>query len=122
MPSTLSVMSNHAIPAAHVSELIRLLGEPVLLLSWPLGTKASQKKAKANGQPVKPWPEDCLRHSFASYWLPINNDRPKLAEIMGNSTDVIREYYRKPIKPGVAEKYWRIFPAPRTISVRGIEI
>ena len=39
-------MSNHAIPAAHVSELIRLLGEPVLLLSWPLGTKASQKKWK----------------------------------------------------------------------------
>ena len=71
-------------------------------------TKASQRKAKANGQPIKPWPEDCLRHSFASYWLPINNDRPKLAEIMGNSTDVIREYYRKPIKPGVAEKYWAL--------------
>jgi hypothetical protein len=27
---------------------------------------------------------------------------------MGNSTDVIREYYRKPIKPGVAEKYWAL--------------
>jgi hypothetical protein len=39
-------MSNHAIPAAHVSELIQLLGEPVLLLSWPQGTKGSKKRWK----------------------------------------------------------------------------
>ena len=39
-------MSNHAIPAAHVSELIHLLGEPVLLLSWPLGTKGTKQKWK----------------------------------------------------------------------------
>ena len=39
-------MSNHAIPAAHVSELIQLLGEPVLLLSWPLGTKGAKQKWK----------------------------------------------------------------------------
>ena len=39
-------MSNHAIPAAHVSELIQLLGEPVLLLSWPLGTKGANKRWK----------------------------------------------------------------------------
>jgi integrase len=69
-------------------------------------TEASQRKAKAEGQAVKPWPEDCLRHSFASYWLPIHNDRPRLAEIMGNSVTVIREHYLKPIKPGVAHRYW----------------
>lgn len=69
-------------------------------------TEASQRKAKADGHAVKPWPEDCLRHSFASYWLPIHNDRPRLAEIMGNSVAVIREYYIRPIKPGVAERYW----------------
>ena len=39
-------MSNHAIPAAHVSELIQLLGEPVLLLNWPLGTKGAKQKWK----------------------------------------------------------------------------
>ena len=71
-------------------------------------TEASQKQAMQDGQPVKPWPEDCLRHSFASYWIPIHNDRPKLAEEMGNSVAVIREYYRKPIKPGVAERYWSV--------------
>lgn len=39
-------MSNDAIPAAHVSELIQLLGEPVLLLNWPLGKKGAQQKWK----------------------------------------------------------------------------
>ena len=39
-------MSNHAIPAAHVSELIQLLGEPVLLLSWPPKTKGTKKRWK----------------------------------------------------------------------------
>ena len=39
-------MSNHPIPADHVRELIHLLGEPVLLLSWPLGTKGTKQKWK----------------------------------------------------------------------------
>lgn len=39
-------MSNNAIPASHVSELIQLLGEPVLLLNWPLGTKGTKQKWK----------------------------------------------------------------------------
>jgi integrase len=69
-------------------------------------TEASQRKARADGHAVKPWPEDCLRHSFASYWLPVHSDRPRLAEIMGNSVAVIREHYLKPIKPGVAQRYW----------------
>jgi hypothetical protein len=34
-------------------------------------------------------PPDALRHSFASYWLPIHADRPRLAELMGNSPAII---------------------------------
>ena len=59
---------------------------------------------------LKEWPEDCLRHSYASYWLPIYNDRPKLAEHMGTSVGVIREYYRRPVPAKLAEKYWEILP------------
>jgi hypothetical protein len=39
-------MSKNAIPADHRRELMDLLGEPVLLLSWPLGKKGTQKKWK----------------------------------------------------------------------------
>jgi integrase len=59
---------------------------------------------------LKEWPEDCLRHSFASYWLPIHNDRPKLAEHMGTSVGVIREYYRRPIPAQLAKNFWEIVP------------
>lgn len=58
----------------------------------------------------KEWPEDCLRHSYASYWLPIHNDRPRLAEHMGTSVGVIRGYYRRPVPAQLAEKYWEILP------------
>lgn len=55
-----------------------------------------------------PFPSDGLRHSFASYWLAIHNDRPRLAEIMGNSVDIIRNHYRKAIPKGQAEEFWKL--------------
>ena len=39
-------MCKNAIPADHIRKLMDLLGEPVLLLSWPLGKKGTQKKWK----------------------------------------------------------------------------
>lgn len=54
------------------------------------------------------FPTDCLRHSFASYWLALHNDRPRLAEIMGNSVDVIKEHYRKAVPRGTAEAFWKL--------------
>ena len=89
-----------------------------MMAGWHV-TKASQRKAKANGELVRPWPKDCLRHSFASYWLPIHSNRPLLAEVMGNSVDVIRDHYLKPIKPGIAERYWALLANPlRDVKTR----
>jgi integrase len=59
---------------------------------------------------LKDWPEDCLRHCYASYWLPIHNDRPRLAEHMGTSTNVIQIYYRKSLAANTASAYWDILP------------
>ncbi len=53
-----------------------------------------------------PFPTDGLRHSFASYWLTIHSDRPKLAEIMGNSVEIIRNHYLKTIPRATAEEFW----------------
>lgn len=58
----------------------------------------------------KKWPEDVLRHSFATYWLRINSDRPRLAEIMGNSVKVIKKHYYAIINESDAIKYWQILP------------
>jgi integrase len=57
---------------------------------------------------LKPWPADVLRHTFASYWLPIHADRPRLAEILGNSVEVIKKHYRRAIPRPEAERFWQL--------------
>ncbi|NBU73295.1 MAG: hypothetical protein EBS53_17955, partial [Bacteroidetes bacterium] len=68
------------------------------------------KAIEGNQTALKDWPEDCLRHCYASYWLPIHNDRPRLAEHMGTSTSVIQIYYRKSLAANTASAYWDILP------------
>jgi len=58
------------------------------------------------------WTPDSVRHTFASMWLPIYDSRNKLAEIMGNSTEVIRRHYLRHLQPEDAAPYWEIRPQP----------
>jgi integrase len=61
---------------------------------------------------ITEWPTDCLRHSFATYWLQVNRDAPALALEMGNSVEVILERYSKVLdEPEDAVKFWAIAPA-----------
>ena len=53
-----------------------------------------------------PWPADVLRHSFASYWLAVHQDRARLAEMMGNSVEVIARHYRRPVPKEVGEAFF----------------
>jgi integrase len=60
---------------------------------------------------ITSWPSDCLRHSFATYWLEKYKDAPRLALEMGNSVSVILEHYHKVLDdPADAERYWAIEP------------
>ena len=68
------------------------------------------KAIQGDQEALKDWPEDCLRHCYASYWLPIHNDRPRLAEHMGTSTSVIQVYYRKSLPAYLASAFWDIVP------------
>lgn len=61
---------------------------------------------------VTDWPSDCLRHSYASYWLEREKDAPRLALQLGNSVGVILEHYHKVLDdPQDAERFWKIAPA-----------
>jgi integrase len=57
-----------------------------------------------------PWHVDILRHTFASYWLAIHQDRARLAEEMGNSADVIKRFYKRAISRQSAEAFWKLEP------------
>lgn len=66
----------------------------------------------AAGIHLKPWPNNGLRHSFASYHIGHHNDAAKLALELGHtSTALIFAHYRRLVKPADALKYWNIVPA-----------
>jgi integrase len=53
------------------------------------------------------WPNNGLRHSFASYHLAKHQNAPQLALEMGHSTPrMIFENYREVVAPAEAERYW----------------
>ena len=75
--------------------------------SWIRLFRKTRREAGINN-----WPHDCLRHSFATYWLEKYKDAPRLALEMGNSVSIILEHYHKVLDdPTDATKFWNIKPA-----------
>lgn len=56
------------------------------------------------------WIPDGLRHTYATYWLGVHNDRARLAELLGNSVEVIGRHYVKPVSQSEAQRFWQLLP------------
>jgi integrase len=57
------------------------------------------------------WPENALRHSFASYHLGHFRNAAETALELGHSNSAITfRHYRELVTPGEAERFWRIAP------------
>jgi len=60
---------------------------------------------------ITEWPNNALRHSYASYHLAKHRDAPALALELGHTTtNLIFRHYRRLVRPEDAEKYWEIVP------------
>jgi integrase len=58
------------------------------------------------------WPQNGLRHSFASYRLAAIHDAPRVAAELGHtSPQMLYSTYRELVLPEEAERYWKIEPA-----------
>jgi integrase len=58
------------------------------------------------------WPNNGLRHSFASYRLAAIHDGPRVAMELGHtSPQMLFSTYRELVLPEEAERYWKIAPA-----------
>ena len=58
------------------------------------------------------WPNNGLRHSFASYRLAAIHDAPRVASELGHtSPQMLYSTYREVVIPEEAEQYWKITPA-----------
>ena len=61
---------------------------------------------------ITQWPQNALRHSFASYHLARFNDAAALALELGHTnSNLVFQHYRQLVKPKQAERYWKIAPA-----------
>ncbi len=61
---------------------------------------------------IEDWPQNALRHSFASYHLARFSDAAALALELGHTnSNLVFQHYREVVKPKDAERYWNIKPA-----------
>jgi integrase len=61
---------------------------------------------------IQEWPQNALRHSFASYHLARFSDAAALALELGHTnSNLVFQHYRQLVKPKQAERYWKIVPA-----------
>jgi integrase len=61
---------------------------------------------------ITKWPENALRHSFASYHLAHFGDLNALTLEMGHTNSrMLFAHYRELVKPKEAERYWNVRPA-----------
>jgi integrase len=60
---------------------------------------------------ISEWPQNALRHGFASYHLAWFNDAAALALELGHTnSNMVFQHYRQVVKPRLAERYWKIAP------------
>jgi integrase len=64
------------------------------------------------------WPQNGLRHSFASYRLAAIHDAPRVSAELGHtSPQMLYSTYRELVLPEEADRYWKIGPAAETEKV-----
>jgi integrase len=64
------------------------------------------------------WPQNGLRHSFASYRLAACYDAPRVAGELGHtSPQMLYSTYRELVLPEEAERYWKLVPESKAGNV-----
>ena len=64
------------------------------------------------------WPQNGLRHSFASYRLAATHDAPRVASELGHTgPKMLYSTYRELVLPEEAERYWKVVPESKGENV-----
>jgi integrase len=83
----------------------------------PAGARAKIERARTVAG-LKRWPNNGLRHSFASYRLAAIGDAPRVAHELGHaSPQMLYSTYREVVRPEEADRYWNIAPAAEMQNV-----
>jgi len=67
---------------------------------------------------IEDWPQNALRHGFASYHLARFNDTAALALELGHTnSNLVFQHYRQLVRPKQAERYWTIAPDSKANAI-----
>ncbi len=76
-----------------------------------IGALRIDRAATLKDAEVKDWPDNALRHSFASYHLAHHKNAAALAAELGHTNSkVLYAHYRNRVRPDVAAQWWQIMP------------
>jgi integrase len=85
----------------------------VVPVNWRKRLDAVRKAAK-----LARWPQNGLRHSFASYRLAACHDAPRVAGELGHtSPQMLYSTYRELVLPEEAERFWKLAPDVKAKNV-----
>ena len=80
----------------------------------PVTPEANLRKRRRKVQHaagITPWPQDGMRHSYASYWMAVHRDEDKCRDNMGHRTkDQLVKHYRKHMTEEQARAFWALTP------------
>ena len=62
------------------------------------------------------WPQNALRHSFASYFFAKTKNENETASRMGNSPQMIFQHYRELVRPADAEAFFALMPPADAVA------
>ena len=83
----------------------------------PAGARRKLARVRDTAK-LERWPNNGLRHSFASYRLAAINDAPRVAAELGHtSPQMLYSTYREVVRPEEAEQYWKIEPVAEAANV-----
>lgn len=81
-------------------------------------SKNEKNESKYKDKDGMEWPQDCLRHSFASYHLAMYGSADKTATEMGHAnTTMLFAHYRELVKPSDAKLFWGLIPESKEKNV-----
>ena len=98
---------------AEISDNLAAWLEPYAGRTGPVAPPNLQKlrRVTMKAAKIEKWPQDVLRHSFASAHYAFHRDPARTAVIMGHrDQNMLLTHYRDLMKPSDAARYWKITP------------
>jgi len=85
----------------------------VVAVNWRKKLDAVRKAAR-----LARWPNNGLRHSYASYRLAAIHDAPRVASELGHtSPQMLYGVYRELVLPEESERYWKLVPDAKAENI-----